>query len=78
LNAESFYESLTPQGRAGKAVYLLVTQGPLKADELTHALGYRGRWSIYDLLDNLSQAVPLYYDERKEVWGILPEGDNDD
>lgn len=71
---------LSPQGRSGRAVYLLIAVGPMRADELTKALGYSSRFSIYDLLDNLSQAkVPLYYDERTGVYGILNNhGDIDD
>ena len=70
---------LSPQGRSGRAVYLLITVGPMRADELTRALGYSSRFSIYDLLDNLSQAeVPLYYDEGTGVYGILNHSDIDD
>lgn len=65
------HDDLTPQGRAAKAVYLLMTSGPINSDELTRALGYRGRFSVYDLLENLSVAVPLYYDETRGAWGIL-------
>jgi hypothetical protein len=64
-------DMLTPQGRAARAVYLLMTSGPIASEELTRALGYRGRFSVYDLLENLSLAVPLYYDEERGVWGIL-------
>ncbi len=72
MSADEFMrDSLTPQGRAGRAVYLLVTQGPMRSDELADAMGYRSRHSIYDLLGNLSQAVPIFYDETKGVWGIL-------
>jgi len=62
---------LSPQGRAGRAVWLLMKR-PMRSDELTQALGYSGRFSVYDLLRNISQSgVPLYYDEETSLWGIL-------
>lgn len=70
----------SPQGRAGRAVYLLLTNGPMRADELTVALGYSSRFGAYALLDNLSQGgVPLCYDEETGLWGILDyQGDGEE
>lgn len=76
--SDMFHDSLSPQGRAGKLVYLLMKEGPLRSEEMTRALGYRSRFGLYDLLERLSPAVPLYYDEREGVWGILPEEESDD
>ncbi len=68
---------LSPQGRAGRAVWMLM-QRPMRSDELTQALGYNSRFSIYDLVRNLSQSgVPLYYDEETGLWQILGRGYED-
>lgn len=63
--------STSPQGRAGRAVYLLMTDGPMCAAALTNELGYGSRHTVYKLMDNLSRSVPLYYDEQMGVFGIL-------
>lgn len=69
---------LTPQARAARAVHLLMTCGPMTAGELTERLGYAGRFSVYDLLDNLAIGVPLYFDEALGRYGILPPVDGAD
>lgn len=61
---------LSPQGRAGLATWLMMTQGPMTPAELAAALGYRSRFSVRDLLDNLATAVPLAYDESSGAWRV--------
>lgn len=70
-------DELTPQGRAGKAVYLLMTSGPMRPDELREVLGYRSKTSpqfgVAYLLGNLSNDVPMSFDEQTGTWAIHSE-----
>jgi hypothetical protein len=61
----------SPQGRAGQAIFLLMTDGPMGASALKAELGYNSRDAVYKLMDNLARSVPLYYDEQSGVFGIL-------
>lgn len=62
---------LNGQARAGRAVYLLITTGPMTSQELTEALGYRDRFAVYDLMEKLSPAIPLYFNEGDGTWRVL-------
>ncbi|MCA9874543.1 MAG: hypothetical protein KC441_12830 [Anaerolineales bacterium] len=64
-------DEFTPQGRAGKAVYLLMTSGPMRPDELREILGYGSQLGVDFLLKNLSQDVPgMRFDEHAGTWVV--------
>ena len=67
-------DELTPQGRAGKAVYLLMTSGPMRPDELRERLGYKSpQFGLAYLLGNLAQDVPMHFDAQSGTWSVSSE-----
>jgi hypothetical protein len=70
-------DSLPPQGRAAKAVYLLVTYGAMTSSELMQRLGYRKRDGLVYMLKHLAETVPVVYDESNDKWRIEKEEDGD-
>jgi len=64
-------EELTPQARAARVVHLLMTSGPMTALEISQAVGYRGRFSVYDMLENVAIGCPLFYDDASGRYAIL-------
>jgi len=67
-------EELTPQGRAGKAVYLLMTSGPMRPNELREVLGYKSpQYGLSCLLENLAHGVPIHFDEQSGTWSVSSE-----
>ena len=75
-------QEYTPQAKAARATYLLMTNGRMSTEELSEAVGYQYRtdWNgsgigngLSYLMDNISLAgVPVYEPERG-YWEIIQE-----
>lgn len=76
-NMPSSEQHLSPQERAGKTVFLLVTYGPMTSSELMQRLGYRKREGLLHMLKHLAETVPVIYEEEGDKWRIEKEEDDD-
>ncbi len=62
---------LTPQARAARATYLLMTHGRMSTSELIRELGYTQSNSVMFLMDSISSTLPVMRNDG--YWEIVEE-----